>query len=341
MRHVVAFSVLAVLLGLTPGVSTGARAAAASARRVAPIRPGALAVAPDGGLYIADNVRNQILKRSPDGRFTVAAGNGKRGFSGDGGRAVDARLNAPAGMVRGSGGTLYFADALNNRVRAISRTGTINTVAGNGRGGWTPNGSRARAAPILSPEAVAIGPDRRLYIAAAGWGEVLRLEHNGTLTRVAGVRRPAGVFGVARPATEASADGVNGLAFDASGNVYLAGSNTKTLLMIDRATGSMRLPAGISGFYPRGADGLTATSTGSVLGMSTQDIVEVTPHGVRPIYGFSGRKIAGISGFLPAGLAVSQDGAIYTDTDRGNGWSSGSAIVVLTPEHRVRILWTR
>ena len=152
MRHVVAFSVLAVLLGLTPGVSTGAQAVAASARRVAPIRPGALAVAPDGGLYIADDVRNQILKRSPDGRFTVAAGNGKRGFSGDGGRAVDARLNAPAGMVRGSGGTLYFADALNNRIRAISRSGTISTVAGNGRGGWPPNGSSARAAPILSPE---------------------------------------------------------------------------------------------------------------------------------------------------------------------------------------------
>ena len=339
MRHVVAFSVLAGLLSLIPGVSTLARAA--SARRVAPIRPGALAVAPDGGLYIADGARNQILERLPNGRFTVVAGNGKRGFSGDGGRAADARLNGPAGMVVGSGGTLYFADAFNNRVRAISRTGTIITVAGNGRGGWTANGSPARAAPILSPEAVTIGPDHRLYIAASGWGEVLRLERKGTLTRVAGVRRPAGVFGVARPATEASADGVNGLAFDASGNVYLAGSNTKTLLMIDRATGSMRLPAGMSGFYPRGDGGLAATPSGSVLGMNTQDIVEVTAHGVRPIYNFGGRKTAGISGFLPDGLAVSNDGAIYTDTYYGNGWSSGSAIVVLTPHHRVRTLWRR
>ena len=337
----VAFSVLAVLLGLAPGVSTGARAEEASARRVAPIRPGALAVAPGGGLYIADDVRNQILERLPNGRFTVVAGNGQRGFSGDGGRAAEASLNGPAGMVEGSGGTLYFADAFNNRVRAISRSGTISTGAGNGRGGWTPNGSPARAAPILSPEAVAIGPDHRLYIAASGWGEVLRLERDGTLTRVAGVRRPAGVYGVARPATQASADGVNGLAFDASGNIYLAGFNTKTLLMIDRAKGSMRLPAGMTGFYPRGDGGLVTTSNGSVLGMNRQDIVEVTPHGVRPIYSFSGRKTAGISGFLSDGLAVSQDGAIYTDTDYGNGWSSGNAIVLLTPHHRVRALWTR
>jgi len=339
MRHVVAFTVLAGLLSLIPGVSSWA--GAASARRVAPIRPGALAVAPDGGLYIADGGRNQILERLPNGRFTVVAGDGRRGFSGDGGRAVYARLNGPAGMVVGSGGTLYFADAFNNRVRAISRSGTITTVAGNGRGGWTANGSAARAAPILSPAAVAIGPDHRLYIAAAGWGEVLRLERNGTLTRVAGVRRPAGVFGVGRSATEASADGVNGLAFDASGNVYLAGSNTKTLLMIDRATGLMRLPGGRSGFYPRGDGGLAATPKGSVLGMNTQKIVAVTPHGVRPIYNFGGRKTAGLSGFVPDGLAISDDGAIYTDTYHGNGWSSGSAIVVLTPHHRVRALWAR
>jgi sugar lactone lactonase YvrE len=340
MRHLVALGVLAVLLGLAPGISTGARFEATSARQALPIRPGALAVAPDGGLYIADGARNQILERLSDGRFTVVAGNGQRGFSGDGGRAADARLNAPAGMVTGPDGTLYFADALNNRVRAISRSGTISTVAGTGRGGWTPNGSPARAAPILSPEAVAIGPDHRLYIAASGWGEVLRLERDGTLTRVAGVRRTAG-FGVGRPARESSADGVNAIAFDAAGNVYLAGSNTKTLLMIDHATGLMRGPAGVDGFYPRGDGGLAATSKGTVLGMNTQEIVEVTPHSVRPIYNFGGRKTAGISGFLPDGLAVSHDGAIYTDTDYGNGWSNGSAIVVLTPHRQVHALWKR
>jgi DNA-binding beta-propeller fold protein YncE len=108
--------------------------------------------------------------------------------------------------------------------------------------------------------------------------------------------------------------------------------------MIEPA-GVMRLPAGMTGFYPRGAGGLVATADGHVLAMDTQDIVAVSPAGIRTIDALGSRKIAGVEHFLPDGIAVSPDGTIYVDTDRGNGWSNRGAIVALGAGGRVRVLW--
>jgi hypothetical protein len=99
-------------------------------------------------------------------------------------------------MAIAPNGTVFFADEVNNRVRSISPSGKIRTIAGNGRGGWVRNGTPAVHATTLSPAAVTLDPRGRLTIADAGWSEVLRLEHNGMLTRLAGSRRYAGVYGV-------------------------------------------------------------------------------------------------------------------------------------------------
>jgi DNA-binding beta-propeller fold protein YncE len=308
---------------------------------VSPKRPAALAVAANGDLLLIDAGRDQILERVPSGRFKVFAGTGKLGFSGDGGPAIDAALSQPSAIAVAHDGSVYVADTGNNRIRKISRDGTITTVAGDGKGGWTRSGLRATHAPVASPSALAYGPDGRLYIVAGGWGEVLRLDRNGTLTRIAGIHgRYAGVYGLGHPATEASIDGANGLAFDAAGNLYLAGFNTKTLLMIDRH-GIMRAPLGTKiGFYARGSGGLTTTPDGHVLAIETQDIVELSPQGEKTIYRFGHKGIAGITGFLPAGIATA-NGRVYTDTGFGNGWSSGSAILALdVAHHQAKVLWS-
>jgi hypothetical protein len=214
-------------------------------------QPGALAVGPDGQLYVADDGRNQVLQLVRGGKFRVVAGNGKRGFSGDGRRADSASLNDPGGLVVTRSGTLYIADTGNNRIRAVWPSGIISTVAGDGlrHGAWVSSGTPALAASLLSPSDVAIGPHGALYIADTGYSEILKLAAPGRLIRVAGTRRFAGVWGIRRPAPEASADGPDGLAFDRAGNLYIAGSNTKTLLMITSG-GIMRLPDGTDGFYP-------------------------------------------------------------------------------------------
>jgi hypothetical protein len=294
-------------------------------RALFPSQPGALALASNGGLYVADDQKNEIFERLPSGRFELVAGNGKRGFSGDGGAGVDAELNDPGGMAVAADGSLYFADGGNNRVRRIASS-------------WTASGSTALAAPVTSPTAVAFSPGGRLYITTGD--EVLRLERNGTLTRIAGIKRYAGVYGIGQPATNASADGANGLAFDGDGNLYLAGFNTKSLLLIDRQ-GTMQLPHGEFDFYPRGFGGLITGPENRVLAMNMQQIVEVTPHGAKPLYSFDRRKIDGVTGFLPGGIAIAENGTIYTDTDSNNGWSNGSAIIGITSGSHVHVLWRR
>jgi len=92
--------------------------------------PTGLALAPDGTLYVDDSFNNRIRRVSPDGVITTVAGTGTAGFSGDGGPARHARLNAPSGIALGPGGRLYIADQANNVVRVVDRDGTIRTVAG-------------------------------------------------------------------------------------------------------------------------------------------------------------------------------------------------------------------
>jgi hypothetical protein len=289
---------------------------------VVPRRPGALAVGPKGVLYISDTARNQILARLPDGSFHVVAGTGRRGFSGDGGPAVDAALDGPGGMAVGRGGTLYVADQGNNRVRTVSRNGIIRTVA-----------------ELGSPTAVTIGPDGGVYVAAGGANEVVRLAEDGTPTIVAGIGNagPAGVFGIGRPATEASADGPFGLAFDVAGDLFIGGFNTKDLLMVG-PDGTMRLPNGLHNFYPRGNGGLVATARG-VVAINGQRIVRLTPQGVRTVVDFRGQRLGGVTGFQPNGIADAGRGALYVDTYEGNGFANASALVEVGPGGHIRLLW--
>jgi DNA-binding beta-propeller fold protein YncE len=298
-------------------------------------RPGALAVAPSGGVYVADDGREQILERLPDDTLRVVAGTGKAGFSGDGGPAAKAELNGPAGMALARDGTLFFADQGNNRIRAVAPDGTIRTVAGNGRGGWAKTGTKALAAPILSPAGLTFDRKGRLVIADGGWSSVLRLEPDGTLTRLAGVRRYAGVYGVGGPATKASAGGPVGLAYDRGGDLFLAGFNTKTLLMIS-PQGRMEE---VGADYPY-AGGMVATPDGRVLATNRSEILELTPHGPKVFLDFLRRRFAEIPGFDAEGIAADAAGNLYLDT-WPSGYTNGrvTALVELRRDGTTRALW--
>ena len=125
--------------------------------------PVAVAGGPDGSLYIADYLNDRIRRVGPDGRITTVAGSGVGGFSGDGGPGVAARLNRPYGIVAGSDGSLFIADATNHRVRRVAPGGTITTVAGTGVRGFSGDGGPATAARLYSPHGLALGPDGSLY----------------------------------------------------------------------------------------------------------------------------------------------------------------------------------
>jgi DNA-binding beta-propeller fold protein YncE len=301
-------------------------------------RPSALAVGRGGQLYLADDGLNEILQLLPGGRFAVIAGSGKAGYSGDGGPAIDASLSDPGGMAVAGSGTLYFADTGNNRIRVISPSGTISTVAGDGRlGGWVPSGTPALKASLESPADVVIGPGGALYIADDGANEILKMTPAGRLALVAGTRRFAGVWGIGRPATQASPDGPDGLAFDRAGDLFVAGSNTKTLLMITPG-GIMKLPDGTDGFYPRDDGGLVTAPDGTVLAMNTRQIDRITSHGIQAIYNLPVHPRVGITGFLPDGIAIAPNGTIYLDT-WPNGYANKTALIEIRPRGTVRVIW--
>src|SRR5215831_10961844 len=83
--------------------------------------------------------------------ITNVAGNGTKGFSGDGGSATEAQLNFPTGISRGPDGALYICDTLNHRVRKVALNGIISTIAGTGVGGWSGDGGPATSAKLNEP----------------------------------------------------------------------------------------------------------------------------------------------------------------------------------------------
>jgi sugar lactone lactonase YvrE len=131
-------------------------------------RPGAVAVDGSGRLYIADFGNNRVRRVDAAGKITTVAGNGVRGFSGDGGLARRAKLDSPSGLALDGSGNLYIADSANNRVRMVSRSGRISTVAGTGKDGFSGDGGKATKARINYPIGLAFGHPGNLYIADSG-----------------------------------------------------------------------------------------------------------------------------------------------------------------------------
>ena len=296
---------------------------------IVPQGPSSLAVGPNRNLYVADDRRNQVLERLPNGTFVPVAGNGTVGFSGDGAPATSAQLHYPTGIAFGPDGTLYIADEFNGRIRAVSPAGIITTMAGNGtQTGWVANGTPVLGAS-LSPTAMTFGPDGLMYVTTGQ--EVLRFNPDGTFTRVLGQNANpeyAGLYGIGGPAVDASADGASGLAFDSAGNLYVFGFATKSILMVDRQ-GIVQL---LGTLYPRGPSGLVTAPDGSVVAMNELGVVGLSPQGIKTLVSFPATDKAsylGVTGFSPNGIAVAPGGTIYLDTFYGNGFADKSALIMI------------
>ena len=148
--------------------------------------PAGLAVDVTGSLYIAAEGNNRIRKVSPGGIITTVAGNGKQGFSGDGGPATSARLSGARGVAVDAAGNFYIADENNDRIRKVSPGGIVTTVAGNGEFGFSGDGGPATSAELRSPRSVVVDSAGNLYIADQSNGRIRRISPGGIITTVAG-----------------------------------------------------------------------------------------------------------------------------------------------------------
>ncbi|MGA2712967.1 MAG: NHL repeat-containing protein [Bryobacteraceae bacterium] len=193
--------------------------------------PYGLAVDSVGNLYIADPGTDRIRKVS-NGLMTTAVGSGTVGFSGDGGPATSAELNAPMSVAVDLGGDVYFADFNNNRIRKVS-SGVITTLAGSGPagpnlGGFSGDGGLATSAKLNFPEGVAVDSAGNLYIAD---NNRIRKVSNGVITTVAG-DGTEGFSGDGGLATSAELNGPTGVAVDSGGSVYFADFNNNRIRLL-------------------------------------------------------------------------------------------------------------
>ena len=156
--------------------------------------PDAVAIAPDGSLYIADHYNHRVRQVGTDGIVTTVAGSGPSGshagaFAGDGGPAMEARLNAPEDVEVDDDGAVYIADTGNERVRRVGPDGFIDTVAGNGSENDPPEfGVPATTSVVDGPMGLALDSEDRLLISFDR--AVARVDFDGILLEVVGPTCP-------------------------------------------------------------------------------------------------------------------------------------------------------
>ena len=214
-----------------------------------------------GNLYITDSGNQRIRKiAAATGMITTVAGTGVAGFSGDGGLAINAALNAPAGLAVDGSGNLYIADTHNHRIRRVSAaTGIITTVAGSGVSGNSGDGGPATAAQINSPNSVAADGFGNLYITDGYSSRVRKVSAaTGAIVTVAGIGAP-GYSGDDGPATNVKLGQHLYVGVDKFGDLLVADSENTRIRKVSAAAGTIATVAGNGGWGFSG-DGGPATS---------------------------------------------------------------------------------
>jgi len=178
--------------------------------------PDGLGIDTEGNLYIADSGNNEIRKATPTGVVTTLAGSTTAG-SADGIGAA-AQFNNPGGsMAVDASGNLYVADINNHKIRKITPDGVVTTLAGSGTAGRLDG--TGVAAQFRLPYGVAVDASGNVFVADYGNNLVRKITPDGVVTTFAG----SGTAGSADGAgASAQFNGPSGIAFDASGNVYVS-----------------------------------------------------------------------------------------------------------------------
>ncbi len=197
--------------------------------------PIGIAVTSDGTMYIADTKNHRIRKVDANKHILTVAGTGTAGWSGDGGKATEAKLNYPMGLSLDPAGNLYIADAFNHRIRKIAVDGTITTVAGRGTPGFSGDNGQAVSARLFYPKGAHIGPDGKLYIADTFNSRIRVVAADGIISSIAGNGRYGG-NGDGGDSRYAELRFPNAVAVAADGKVYISDTQNNKLRVLTPTT---------------------------------------------------------------------------------------------------------
>jgi trimeric autotransporter adhesin len=281
------------------------------------------------------NVRAQYLYTFAGNAFGATTGTG--GYTGDGGQAKLAELNAPTGVCYDGAGNVYIADRNNNVVRKVNTAGVISTFAGTSAAGYSGNNGPATAAKLNRPYSVASDKTGNIYIADYGNNVIRKVNTSGVITTYAGTGT-VGFTGDAGPATIARLNGPEGLAVDSLGNLYIADASNNAIRMVT-VSGIISTLAGngTSGHTGDGSLASGATLSGpAAVALDPYGqiyIADYFNHAIRKIdtagviHTIAGTGIAGFGGDngpavtaqlrFPSGVAVFGFGPVYI-SDEGN-----------------------
>lgn len=216
------------------------------------VTPVDLAYDASGNLWIADSQAARVRQVTSEGTIHTAAGTGLPGFNGAGGPATSTHLSLPGGVAVDGAGNLYIADTNNHRIRKVTPTGVMSTIAGSGVRGYGGDGGPATSAMLDSPEGVAVDRDGNLYIADRRNHAIRKVSEQGVISTVAGTGIQ-GFAGDGGPATRAQLKFPSAVAVDETGNLYIADTQNNRIRKVT-SSGVIRTIAG-DGMQSFGGDG--------------------------------------------------------------------------------------
>ena len=208
--------------------------------------PASVFVDSEGNLFIADRYNHRVRRVDGETRIiTTVAGTGTAGFSGDGGRATQARLHEPIGVFVDLEGDLFIADYVNHCIRRVdSQTGIVSTVAGTGMAGFSGDRGQAIQADLNDPVGIFVDSEGNLFIADAANHRVRRVNgKTGIIDTVAG-NGAAGFSGDGVDATRASLYQPVSVFVDSDGDLFIAEWANCCVRRVDGRTGIMSIVAG-------------------------------------------------------------------------------------------------
>jgi uncharacterized protein (TIGR03437 family) len=298
-------------------------------------------VGPSGDVYVVDEDHNLVALVSPNGSLTVVAGNGFRGFSGDGGPAITASLDKPRSVAVDAAGNRFVADTENHRIRHISPDGTIRTFAGNGIPGSGGDTGPAINASLQSPVSVAFDTTGNLYIADSLNHRIRKVSPDGIIRTIAGNGIPDS-DGDNGPAIQASLKKPQSVTVDATGNLFIADSGNHRIRKVS-SDGIIRTVAGGGpGFVPDDVGPATDARLANPLGVAVDGsgnlfIAEAGKHRIRQvspdgtIRTIAGNELPGFSGdgVLAITASINKPHSVAVD-------SAGNLFLADTENHRIR-----
>jgi sugar lactone lactonase YvrE len=301
--------------------------------------PSDVAIDAAGNLYIADTSNHTVRKVTPPlqsnpgiappalGIVTTLAGQAGVSGSSDG-SGTAASFNHPAGVAVDNSGNVYVADTNNNEIRKVTAAGFVSTLAGLTGHAGSADGS-GPAASFNGPSGIVVDTVGNLFVADTLNHTIRKVTSSGAVTTIAGV---AGVSGLADDTGSAARfHGPQGLALDASGDLFVADTNNNAIRKIVIATGVVTTVAGQAGIagsadgsssqaqfhFPSGV-ALDAAGNLFVADTDNHTLREITPSGIvstlAGLAGSSGSEdgVGTAARFdFPTGISVDGPGNVY------------------------------